>query len=144
MPRRGPRLGQGRAKVLFFEQKLKCGFQWTRLPPFFFRDTMKFPAVYAQVFLEAVPAIPRENVGAVRTPVVNCAPGALLRGDDKCFAHYKMIQDHLLDKWTLHGTSQQFDTLLASIPDAIMMTQKTLVYAGCDPCRGWFSSPAEP
>ena len=37
-----------------------------------------------------------------------------------------MIQDHLRDKWTRPGTSQKFDTLLASIPDAIMMTQKAL------------------
>ena len=41
------------AKVLFFEQKRKCGFQWTRLPQFFFRDTIKFPAVYAKVFEDA-------------------------------------------------------------------------------------------
>jgi hypothetical protein len=44
----------------------------------------------------------------------------------KYFAHFKMIQDHLRDKWTPNGTSQQFDTLIASIPDAIMMTQKAL------------------
>jgi len=37
-----------------------------------------------------------------------------------------MVQDHLRDKWTPNGTSQQFDTLIASIPDAIMMTQKAL------------------
>ena len=44
----------------------------------------------------------------------------------KYFAHFKMIQDHLRDKWTPNGTTQQFDTLIASIPDAIMMTQKAL------------------
>ena len=44
----------------------------------------------------------------------------------KFFAHYTMIRDHIRDKWTLHGTSQKFDTLLASIPDAILMTQKAL------------------
>ena len=42
------------------------------------------------------------------------------------FAYYKMLQDHLRDHWTPNGTSQQFDKLLASIPDAIMMTQKVL------------------
>ena len=44
----------------------------------------------------------------------------------KYFAHFKMIQDHLRDKWTPNGTTQQFDTLIASIPDAILMTQKAL------------------
>ena len=42
------------------------------------------------------------------------------------FAHFKMIQDHLRDKWTLNGTSEHFDTLIATVPDAIMMTQKAL------------------
>jgi len=44
----------------------------------------------------------------------------------KYFAHFKMIQDHLRVKWTPNGTTQQFDTVIASIPDAIMMTQKAL------------------
>ena len=44
----------------------------------------------------------------------------------KYFAHFKMIQGHLRDKWTPNGTTQQFDTLIASIRDAIMMTQKAL------------------
>ncbi len=74
----------------------------------------------------------------------------------KYFAHFKMLQDHLRDKWTYclycwllrellaaslilakkrfippdkwtpNGTPQQFDTLIASIPDAIMMTKKAL------------------
>ncbi len=44
----------------------------------------------------------------------------------KYFAHLKMIQDHLRDKWTPNGTPQQLDTLIASILDAIMMTQKAL------------------
>ena len=71
------------AKVLFFEQKLKCGFQWTRLPPFFFRDTMKFPAVYAKVFEDAIPALARDEMkSAVRTPVVNCDPGTQPHADD--------------------------------------------------------------
>ena len=56
------------AQVLFFEQILKCGFQWTRLPPSFFRDTMTFPAVYAKMFEDAIPALPRGEIkGAVRT-----------------------------------------------------------------------------
>ena len=54
------------------------------------------------------------------------------------FAYYKMLQDHLRDHWTPNGTSQQFDKLIASIPDAIMMTQKAL---GVTPVDG-FSSPA--
>ena len=37
-----------------------------------------------------------------------------------------MVQDQLRDTWTLNGNSQQFDTLIASIPDAILMTQKAL------------------
>ena len=37
-----------------------------------------------------------------------------------------MLQDHLRDHGTLNGTSQQFDKFLASIPDAILMTQKAL------------------
>ena len=44
----------------------------------------------------------------------------------KYFAHFKMAQGPLRDKWTPNGTPQQFDTLIASIPDAIMMTQKAL------------------
>ena len=44
----------------------------------------------------------------------------------KKFAHFQMIQAHLRDKWTLNGNSQQLDTLIASIPDAILMTQKAL------------------
>ena len=71
------------AKVLFFEQKLKCGFQWTRLPPFFFRDTMKFPAVYAKVFEDAIPALARDEMkSTVRTPVVHCDPGTQTHADD--------------------------------------------------------------
>jgi len=37
-----------------------------------------------------------------------------------------MVQDHVRDKWTQNGTSEQFDTLIASIPDAILMTQQAL------------------
>ena len=50
MPRRGPRYSSFTLLLLFFDQKLKCGFHWARLSPFFFRDTMKFPEVYARVF----------------------------------------------------------------------------------------------
>ena len=44
----------------------------------------------------------------------------------KKFAHFQMVQAHLRDKWTVNGDSQQLDTLIATIPDAILMTQKAL------------------
>ena len=53
------------------------------MPPFFFRDTMKFPAVYAKVFEDAIPALARdETKSAVRTPVVHCDPGTQTHTDD--------------------------------------------------------------
>ena len=84
-------------------------------------------------------AVPAANIAQLRSEFVNWLPTMtevryldkvtaqeLWNATYKYFAHFKMIQDHLRDKWTPNGTPQQFDTLIASIPDAIMMTQKAL------------------
>ena len=57
---------------------------------------------------------------------VTCTAQELWNATYKKFAHFKMVQHQLRDTWTLNGNSQQFDTLIASIPDAILMTQKAL------------------
>ena len=64
------------ATVMFNDHKLKSGRQWLRVQsPDFFRDALKVPPVYAQMFWET---IVRDDVvvAEVQTPVVNCAPGA--------------------------------------------------------------------
>ena len=44
---------------------------------------MKFPAVYAKVFEDAIPALAHNEMkSAVRTPVVHCDPGTQPHADD--------------------------------------------------------------
>ena len=90
-------------------------------------------------FFNATPAVPAANLDKLQSEFVNWLKAMtevryldkvtaqeLWNSMYKFFAHYKMIQDHLQDQWTLHGTLEQFDTLLAYISDATMITQKAL------------------
>jgi len=53
-------------------------------------------------------------------------PADIWKATYKLFAHYKMIQDHLRDNWSPPGSNVVLDTLFASIPEAIEMTQQAL------------------
>ena len=90
-------------------------------------------------FFNATVAVPAANIANLQSEFVNWLKAMTeVRYLDKVtaqelwtsmyqfFAYYKMLQDHLRDHWTPNGTSHQFDKLIASIPDAIMMTQKAL------------------
>ena len=103
-------------------------------------------------FFNASVAVPAANIAHLQSEFVNWLPTMtevryldkvtaqeLWNATYKYFAHFKMVQDHLRDKWTPNGTSQQFDTLIASITRRYYDDPESV---GCDPCGRGIQGPA--